>query len=78
MYRTIEMPRQGKFRKFLGVSFDVSGSILYAWGNQDTIYGALFAYEFTKETDPDIPIFDGKYQVRISSDISLISQRLTP
>lgn len=66
------MPRQGTFRKFLSVSFDDSGSILYAWGNQDAIYGALFAYEFTKETDPEIPIFDGKYQVRTPPDNALI------
>lgn len=49
---------------FLGISFDDSGSILYTWGNQDTIYGAIFAYEFTRNIDPEIPVFDGKYQVR--------------
>ncbi|ROW10377.1 hypothetical protein VMCG_02143 [Cytospora schulzeri] len=62
VYRRIEMPGQGKVRKFLGISFDDSGSFLYAWGNQDTIYGALFVYEFTKEIDPEVPTFDGKYQ----------------
>lgn len=77
MYRRIEMPRQGRVRKFLGVSFDDSGSILYAWGNLDTIYGALFAYEFTRETEPEIPVFDGKYQVCRTPEISLIAQRLT-
>ncbi|KUI73379.1 Cyclin-dependent kinase 7 [Cytospora mali] len=61
-YRRIEMPRQGKFRNFLGVCFDNAGSILYAWGNQDSIYGALFVYDFTRDQDPEVPIFNGKYQ----------------
>lgn len=62
-------PRPGSF---LEVSFDSSGTMLYAWGHRD-IYGVLFVYEFTEGGGPSSLIFDGKYVVRRPTSTSSLT-----
>lgn len=47
---------------FLEVSFDSSGTMLYAWGHRD-IYGVLFVYELKERGGPADLIFEGRYRV---------------
>lgn len=56
-------PQRPKPGWFLDISFDSTGSTLYAWGNRD-IYGVLFAYEFAATSGQMSLVFEGKYAVR--------------
>lgn len=59
MPRDPERPKSGRF---LDISFDGTGTTLYAWGNRD-IYGVLFAYELSATAEKFDLVFEGKYAV---------------
>ncbi|KAG8158386.1 hypothetical protein KVR01_011508 [Diaporthe batatas] len=68
----ITMLWQEPVGKFVDISFDDSGSVLYAWGHQN-IYGVLFAYKFEQGGHGVYEeIFRGKFKDAFSEHKAMV------